>query len=150
MIERPVLASWCKDFAGTLFRTPSLVLSQFVPAVRLREREGEQYDCLLSREIGQLWTKIGSQMWPLMLGLGMLLYWLHPTLRPKWKWINDMKIMTKFHQNLLISDQGKPSFKKYQNFMKYFHKTETPPPVLHLWNPYSDFPTNCAVITISE
>ena len=38
MIERPVLASWCKDFASTLFRTPSLVLSQFVPAVRLRER----------------------------------------------------------------------------------------------------------------
>ena len=35
--------------------------------------EGEQYDCLLSPEIGQLWAEIGSQMWPLMPGLGMLL-----------------------------------------------------------------------------
>ena len=29
------------------------------------------------------------------------------------------------------AELGKPSFKKYRNFMKYFHKTETPP-VLHL------------------
>ena len=46
---------------------------------------------------------------------------------------------------------GKPSFKKYRNFMKYFHKTVTcPPPVLHLWNPYSDFATGFGVFTFSE
>ena len=33
---------------------------------------------------------------------------------------------------------GKHSFKKTRNFMKKFHKT-APPPVLLLWNPYSEF-----------
>ena len=48
--------------------------------------------------------------------------------------VDNHKISKKNSQSL-----GKPSLKKYRNFMKYFHKTVTPPPFLHLWNPYSDF-----------
>ena len=46
---------------------------------------------------------------------------------------------------------GKHSFKKKRNFMKKFHKTGTPPPpVLLLWNPYSEIWPYFWYICISE
>ena len=45
-----------------------------------------------------------------------------------------LKNQSKYLLNALLRYLGKPSLKKYRNFMKYFHKTLTPPPapVLHL------------------
>ena len=43
------------------------------------------------------------------------------------------------HLLCIAPSLGKHSRKKKRNFMKKFHKTVAPPPVLLLWNPYSEF-----------
>ena len=42
-------------------------------------------------------------------------------------------------QQGIVSHWGKPSFKKYRNFMKNFHKTVTRPPRTTFMKSYSDF-----------
>ena len=60
-------------------------------------------------------------------------------MRPEVVFKNRAFIKIEEKQHCPFCSLGKPSFKKNRNFMKNFHKMVTPPPVLYLWNPYSDF-----------
>ena len=55
------------------------------------------------------------------------------------KYVFDHIVRSKLKESILVG-LGKPSFKKYRNFMKYFHKTETPPPRTALMKSLFRFP----------